>query len=72
MAEGYEWVFVISYATIALMVLMLCYEARVMIGEHRSRRGTRAAPRTKGPPPRLKMRPRVRSYGGEWRSPLGR
>lgn len=72
MAEGYEWVFLISYASIALGVLMLCYEAYVMIGEHRSRRGTRAVPRAKGSAPRLKMRPGVRNYGGERRSPLGR
>lgn len=72
MAEGYEWVFVISYVSIAFMVLTLCYEAYVMVGEHRSRSSTRAAPRAKGSPPRLKMRPRVRSYGRERRSPLGR
>lgn len=73
MAEGYEWVFVISYISIALGVLMLLYEAGVMIGERRARSGTRSAPRAKGPPPRLKMRPRVRNYGGERRSPrLGR
>lgn len=69
MVPGYEWIFVLSYATMVLGVLMLLYEAYVVVRERRARSGPRAAARATGSAPRLKMRPRVRHYGGERRSP---
>jgi hypothetical protein len=71
MAEGFEWVFIVSYASLAFAGLMAAYEIYLMIKELRS--GGRNHPFLQRPPStrRVKMhagaRPRVPVDGG-WRA----
>lgn len=61
MVEGYEWVFLICYASLALGGLMVLYEIYAAIMERRAAGGTReSSPR---PQPRAKMYARVRERG---------
>jgi 4-hydroxybenzoate polyprenyltransferase len=52
MAPGYEWVFLICYATMAFGGVLLVREAYVMILEYRERRVDRQDRRQRPGPPR--------------------
>lgn len=63
MAEGYEWVFLLSYASVGSVGLMLLYEAYTMLTERRSRGSTGQPWRRPRPLRRVKMHARIGESG---------
>ena len=59
MVEGYEWVFFISFASVAFGGLMAVYEVYLTISDRRSRRED--APDRSHPRPKYPARPLRRS-----------
>ena len=54
MADGYEWVFLVCYASLGVAGLMILQGTYAIIRENRERRlGGRISPRTPGPHPRV-------------------
>lgn len=63
MVEGYEWVFIICFVSMALGGLMALYEVHSAINKRRSQGRTRDSSSRPEPPARAKMYARVQQRG---------
>jgi hypothetical protein len=63
MVEGYEWVFVICFVSMAVAGMMVLYEIYSAVARRLSRGGTRDSSPRSDPRARAKMYARVRERG---------